>query len=83
MLIIFFFIFYFNFRFFAERRLDRVLKKIKNKQVIVIIKKNRVNKKIRRIFNNKKRVNKKIRYVNVKFLKYVFLLFFFYFYFFF
>ena len=63
----FFLLFFIYFRF-LKQRLDRVLKKIKNKQVIAITEKSRVNKKIRRIFNNKKRVN-------VKFLKYVFSLF--------
>ena len=39
---------------------------MKNKRIIIIIKKSRVDKEIRRIFNNKKRVN-------ANFLKYVFL----------
>ena len=75
-----FFVFFINFFLFAEQRLDRVFKKIKNERATVITKKSRVNKKIRRIFNNKKRVNKKIRNVNAKFLKYtsVFFLFFFF-----
>ena len=44
---------------------------MKNERIIVITEKSRVNKKIRRIFNNKKRVN-------VKFLKYVFFFLFFF-----
>ena len=59
---------------------------MKNKRVIVIIKKSRVNKKIRRVFINKERIIKenvkkkrtiiiKKKRVNVKFLKYVFSLF--------
>ena len=39
---------------------------MKNERIIVIVKKSRVNKKIRRIFNDKKRVNaKSLKYVSL------------------
>ena len=45
--------FFILFNYFTEQCLDRTFKKIKNKQIIVIIKKNRVNKKICYIFIKK------------------------------
>ena len=74
----FFFILYY-FLIFTKQRLDRAFEKIKNERVIVIIKKSRINKKIRRVFIKKERINKKSHYiftkkkrVNAKFLKFFF-----------
>ena len=74
------------FLLFAERRFNRVFKKVKNERVIVITEKSRVNKKIHRIFTNKNRIIKenvkkkqaiivKKKRVNAEFLKCVFSLF--------
>ena len=44
---------------FVKQRLNRAFKKIKNKRVIVITEKSRVNKKIRNVLTKKKQINKK------------------------
>ena len=77
--------FIFIYSCFLKQRFNRAFKKIKNKRIIAVTKKSRVNKEIRRILIIKNRITKenvkkertiiiKKKRVNAKSLKYILLL---------